>query len=639
MPVSSPPRKPDRPTPPTRLISPLGLFIALAVAFFITRSFVQDVGAQRVPYSQFREAVSVGQFKRVAIAEDYLKGYPAAKVHDAKPQPATPWVASRVRGDNSIIPILEQTHTEFEAIPDGGFGDLLAVWVVPIGLAMLFWTFLARRAQGLGPGAPPGGVLAFGKTRARISMESNTGTTFKDVAGIDEAVEELKEIVEFLKTPEKFRRLGGHIPKGVLLVGPPGTGKTLLARAVAGEAGVPYFSLSGSEFVEMFVGVGAARVRDLFQQASDKAPAIIFIDELDAIGKSRNGGFVGGHDEREQTLNQLLSEMDGFDARVGLILLAATNRPEILDPALLRPGRFDRQVLVDRPDRRGREQILAIHVRDVKLGKDVELREVAARTPGLAGADLSNIVNEAALLAARKNRDAVAMADFHEAIERVVAGLERKNRRMNEREKETVAYHEGGHALVTSLMPHGEPVHKISIIPRGIAALGYTMSLPLEDRYLLTRDELRDKLAGLMGGRAAEELAVGEISTGAANDLEQATAMARLMVTSYGMSDSMGPVCLAEPRRSPFLGAQSMPTLSERVHSERTQQRIDAEVNRLLEEALGRARDVVRSHRDALDRLAARLMAVEVIEGDELQRILSEVGAVRADAPNMTGAV
>jgi cell division protease FtsH len=459
-------------------------------------------------------------------------------------------------------------------------------------------------------------------------MEATTGVTFKDVAGIDEAVDELKEIVDFLKTPAKFRRLGGRIPKGVLLVGPPGTGKTLLARAVAGEAGVPFFSLSGSEFVEMFVGVGAARVRDLFQQAASKAPSIIFIDELDAIGKSRNAGVFGGHDEREQTLNQMLAEMDGFDARTALIVVAATNRPEILDPALMRPGRFDRQVLVDRPDRRGREQILRIHAREVKLGADVDLREVATRTPGFAGADLANVVNEAALLAARKDRDKVVMADFMEAIERVVAGLEKKNRRMNEKEKEIVAYHESGHALVSTLCRYSEPVHKISIIPRGLAALGYTLQLPLEDRYLMSREELYDKLAGLMGGRAAEEIMVGSISTGASNDLKQATEIARMMVTEYGMSDAIGPVSLAERSRSPFLGGPNgMAGIPERIYSERMQRKIDAEVSRLLDEAMNRARDLVRTHRDALGKVAARLLAVEVIEGDELRRILSEAGA------------
>jgi cell division protease FtsH len=380
----------------------------------------------------------------------------------------------------------------------------------------------------------------------------------------------------------------------------------------------------------MFVGVGAARVRDLFQQAGAKAPAIIFIDELDAIGKSRNAGMFGGHDEREQTLNQLLSEMDGFDARVGLIVLAATNRPEILDPALLRPGRFDRQVLVDRPDRRGREQILQIHAREVKLGPDVDLKEVASRTPGFAGADLANVINEAALLAARKNREYVVMADFNEAIERVVAGLEKKNRRMNEKEKEVVAYHESGHAVVSTLLHHADAVHKISIIPRGIAALGYTLQLPLEDRYLMSREELLDKVAGLLGGRAAEEEFVGAISTGASNDLKQATDIARMMCMEYGMSDSLGPISFQDRRGSPFLNGSGGAGLSlggERQHSERTQRRIDAEVARILNEGMDRARSIVRNNRDALSKVAARLLAVETIEGDELRRILVEAGA------------
>ena len=523
---------------------------------------------------------------------------------------------------------MQTPDSEYEAVAEPSTTDTIWKLAVPIGLRLLFVSWLTRRMSG-GMGGGPPGVMSFGKTKARIYMEATTGVTFKDVAGIDEAVDELKEIVDFLKTPAKFRRLGGRIPKGVLLVGPPGTGKTLLARAVAGEAGVPFFSLSGSEFVEMFVGVGAARVRDLFQQAASKAPSIIFIDELDAIGKSRNAGVFGGHDEREQTLNQMLAEMDGFDARTALIVVAATNRPEILDPALMRPGRFDRQVLVDRPDRRGREQILRIHAREVKLGADVDLREVATRTPGFAGADLANVVNEAALLAARKDRDKVVMADFMEAIERVVAGLEKKNRRMNEKEKEIVAYHESGHALVSSLCRYSEPVHKISIIPRGLAALGYTLQLPLEDRYLMSREELYDKLAGLMGGRAAEEIMVGSISTGASNDLKQATEIARMMVTEYGMSDAIGPVSLAERSRSPFLGAATgMGGIAERIYSERMQRKIDAEVTRLLDEAMSRARDLVRTHRDALGKVAARLLAVEVIEGDELRRILNEAGAM-----------
>jgi cell division protease FtsH len=609
-----------------RFGSPLAYVLLVLVAFLLLRTLFQDAGFQRVPYSRLVDRIQSDGCQKVVLSQDWVKCYPKG-AEGSPSRGELPWFAVRVQGDQTLVPLLESKHIEYEAVAESSTTDMIWMLAVPIGLGLLFVSWLTRRMSGGMPGGPPG-VMSFGKTKARIYMEATTGVTFKDVAGIDEAVDELKEIVEFLKTPAKFRRLGGRIPKGVLLVGPPGTGKTLLARAVAGEAGVPFFSLSGSEFVEMFVGVGAARVRDLFQQAAAKAPAIIFIDELDAIGKSRNAGVFGGHDEREQTLNQMLAEMDGFDARTALIVIAATNRPEILDPALMRPGRFDRQVLVDRPDRRGREQILRIHAREVKLGADVDLREVGTRTPGFAGADLANVVNEAALLAARKDRDKVVMADFMEAIERVVAGLEKKNRRMNEKEKEIVAYHESGHALVSSMCRYSEPVHKISIIPRGLAALGYTLQLPLEDRYLMSREELYDKLAGLMGGRAAEEIMVGSISTGASNDLKQATEIARLMVTEYGMSDAIGPVSLAERSRSPFLGAPNgLGGLAERIYSERMQRKIDAEVTRLLDDAMNRARDLVRTHREALSKVAARLLAVEVIEGDELRRILNEAGA------------
>jgi cell division protease FtsH len=609
-----------------KLGSPFAVVLLLLVGFLVLRTLFQDAGFQRVPYSRLVERIKSDGCAKVALSNDWVKCFP-------KPDGARgelPWSAVRVSGDTTLVPLLESKHLEYEAVADSGTGEILWMLVVPVGIGLLFVSWLSRRMGGGMPGGPPG-VMTFGKTKARIYMEANTGITFKDVAGIDEAVEEIKEIVEFLKTPQKFRRLGGRIPKGVLLVGPPGTGKTLLARAVAGEAGVPFFSLSGSEFVEMFVGVGAARVRDLFQQAATKAPAIIFIDELDAIGKSRNSGMFGGHDEREQTLNQMLAEMDGFDARVGLIVMAATNRPEVLDPALMRPGRFDRQVLVDRPDRKGREQVLRIHAREVRLGPDVELRDVATRTPGFAGADLANVVNEAALLAARKDRDKVVMADFNEAIERVVAGLEKKTRRMNEKEKEIVAYHESGHALVSTLTTNSEPVHKISIIPRGMAALGYTLQMPLEDRYLMSKEELLDKVCGLLGGRAAEEIIVGSVSTGASNDFKQATDIARMMVTEYGMSDAMGPQSLAERRSSPFLtgpGNGSGPTFGERMHSERTQRRIDQEVARIIDEQMTRARELVTRNRDALTKVAARLLAVEVIEGDELRRILTEAGAM-----------
>jgi cell division protease FtsH len=624
-------KRPDRgqqrsPFSGFRFGSPLGYLLLLALGFLLFRNVFQDVGVRRVTYSQFKQAVTEGRFIRVQLSEDAVKGYLPPNTQGApgdekafRAEPAQlPWMAHRVPGDDGLVKLLEEKGIEYEAVPQSGLSEILWIWLVPIGLALLFWSVMMRRmAGGLGQG--PQGVMSFGKTRAKIHAESDTGVGFKDVAGIDEAVDELKEIVEFLKTPEKFRRLGGRIPKGVLLVGPPGTGKTLLARAVAGEAGVPFFSLSGSEFVEMFVGVGAARVRDLFAQAQAKAPCIIFIDELDAIGKSRNGGVMGGHDEREQTLNQLLAEMDGFDSKLGLIILGATNRPEILDSALLRPGRFDRQVLVDRPDKRGREQILRIHVKEVKLGPDVDLRDIAARTPGFAGADLANVVNEAALLAARKNREAVLRADFEEAIERVVAGLEKKNRRMNEREKEVVAHHEAGHAVVNWMLPYAERVTKVSIIPRGLAALGYTLSMPLEDRYLMSLEELRDKMAAMMGGRASEELFIGEVSTGASNDIQQATEVARAMVRDYGMS-RLGPVAYGEARPSTFL--RSAVGVEVRNYSERTAQLIDDEVRGLTAEALDRARAILREQKDKVQVLAARLLSQEVLEEEEIRRIL-----------------
>ncbi len=621
-----------------RLGSPLAYIVLLLVGFLLFRTVFQDAGVRKVAYSQFKEAVEKGQFERVQLANDWVKGFlpentaaAPAQTKGVRSEPATaPWLANRVAGDTDLVKLLDQKHVPYEAVPSSAFGEAFWIWLVPIGLAFFFWSFMVRRLTG-GLGQGPQSVMSFGKTRAKIHAESDTGVGFKDVAGIEEAVDELREIVEFLSTPEKFRRLGGRIPKGVLLVGPPGTGKTLLARAVAGEAGVPFFSLSGSEFVEMFVGVGAARVRDLFAQAQAKAPCIIFIDELDAIGKSRNAGFAGGHDEREQTLNQLLAEMDGFDARVGLIILAATNRPEVLDSALLRPGRFDRQVLVDRPDKRGREQILQIHAREVKLGADVNLKSIAARTPGFVGADLANVVNEAALLAARKNHDAVMRSDFEEAIERVVAGLEKKNRRMNEREKEIVAHHEAGHAVVSWMLPDAEPVHKVSIIPRGLAALGYTMSLPLEDRYLMSLDELKAKIAGMMGGRAAEEIFIGEVSTGAANDFKQATEIARMMVREYGMSDALGPVALSQDRPSPFLRGSF--TSDGRDYSEQTARMVDEEIRSIVQQALETARSVLREYKDKVDAVAARLLASEVVEEEELRHLLGPKATVPRHHP------
>ncbi len=603
------------------IASPAAWLVLIALAVFLFRAF-QDVGVRRIPYSQFKEMVRQGSFEKVVIGPEWVRGIP--KGVDDKPGDgekggqALPYLATRIPGGgDDLVAQVDKAGVPYDAVAGGGMGDLFWIWIAPVGLGLLFWAWMMRRMSGqMGQGPP--GVMAFGKTKARVHMEPDTGVTFEDAAGIDEAVEELQEIVEFLKTPEKYRRLGGRIPKGVLLVGPPGTGKTLLARATAGEAGVPFFSLSGSEFVEMFVGVGAARVRDLFAQAQQKAPCIVFIDELDALGKSRNSGIMGGHDEREQTLNQLLAEMDGFDARANLIVMGATNRPEILDPALLRPGRFDRQVLVDRPDKRGREKILQIHAKNVKLGPDVDLRAIASRTPGFAGADLANVVNEAALLAARRNKNAVTRSEFEEAIERVVAGLEKKSRRINEREKEIVAFHEAGHALVSWMLPYADRVSKVSIIPRGLGALGYTLQLPMEDRYLLTRSELLDRMAGLMGGRVAEVEVFGEPSTGASNDLQLATGLARMMVRDYGMSASLGPVSLGDQGAPSFLGLKG---LEPRAYSEQTALEVDREVQSLVLDAQERARELVRRHRDKLDMMAARLLTAEVAEEEEIQRL------------------
>jgi cell division protease FtsH len=469
------------------------------------------------------------------------------------------------------------------------------------------------------------GLLSIGKSRAKVYVEHSTGVTFDDVAGIDEARAELMEIVDFLKQPERYQRLGGKIPKGVLLVGPPGTGKTLLAKAVAGEAGVPFFSLSGSDFVEMFVGVGAARIRDLFSRAQDKAPSIIFIDELDAIGKARGvSPVMGGHDEREQTLNQLLAEMDGFDTQKGVILLAATNRPEILDPALLRPGRFDRQVVIDRPDLNGREKILKVHTRAVTLAPGLDLATIAARTAGFAGADLANLVNEAALRAARRDKDAVDVTDFDEAIDRIVAGLERKSRVISPREKEIVAYHEAGHALVAESRPHADRVAKVSIIPRGVAALGYTQQLPVEDRYLMTRAELADRLDVLLGGRVAEELIFGDVSTGASDDLRRATDIARHMITQYGMSETLGLATFEEPRQALFL---TVPSGQPKEYSERTAEAIDSEIQQMLNAAHERVRTTLGARRATLEVLAKRLIQQEVVDRTALVQLIAETEA------------
>ncbi|MEM9187958.1 MAG: ATP-dependent zinc metalloprotease FtsH [Myxococcota bacterium] len=507
-------------------------------------------------------------------------------------------------------------------------------WILALGVFMLLAYFVWRAKNG---GAAPG-VLAFGKSRGRLLEEGDEKTTFADVAGVEEAKEELQEIVSFLSTPEKYRRLGAKIPKGVLLVGPPGTGKTLLARAVAGEADVPFISISGSEFVEMLVGVGAARVRDLFAQAVQNAPCIVFIDELDAIGRSRSSiGGVGSHEEREQTLNQLLVEMDGFKAHETVIVMAATNRPEILDPALLRPGRFDRQVLVDVPDRAGREAILEVHSQGVRISREVDLAEVAKRTPGFAGADLANLINEAALLAARRNEDHVGMDAFGDAIDRVVAGLKKKNRMLTEEDKRRVAYHEVGHALAGTLAGGESRVHKISIVPRGMAALGFTMNLPEEERYLMTETAMRASLVGLLGGRAAEEVVFGEASTGAQNDLQRATDIARSMVLDYGMSDAVGPVSVTAAAQSPFLQRKGSPTVQRREVGEHLADTIDGEIRRIVEEALARARGLLEQNRTLLERMSDALLVNEVLEGERLDEFLEEARALRTKPERQTG--
>jgi cell division protease FtsH len=567
--------------------------------------------AEEIKYSRFKALLADKQVKDIVITTENIRGI--LKEGDKE----KPFVAVRIE-DPDLIKSLETGSVSYEGrVSDTWLKDLLLTWILPLVLLVLVWSFLFRR---MGAGGPGETFMSFGKSKAKIYGESDVKVTFNDVAGVEEAKEELIEVVEFLKVPDKFTRLGGRIPKGVLLVGPPGTGKTLLARAVAGEAKVPFFSMSGSEFVEMFVGVGASRVRDLFQQAIQKAPCIIFIDELDALGRARGAGIAGGHEEREQTLNQLLAEMDGFDPRKGVIIMAATNRPEILDPALLRAGRFDRHVLVDRPNIKDREDILRIHARGVKLSKDVDLKVLAARTPGFVGADLANMANEAALLAARKNKTEVDMTDFEAAIDRIVAGLEKKRRVMNQKEKEIVAYHECGHTIVAELLPTTDPVHRVSIVQRGIAALGYTLQLPTEDRYLMTKSELLDKLCVMLGGRVAEEIIFNEVSTGAQNDLQRAADIARSMVKEYGMSEKFGPMTFEKERRPMFLdiGLPNGP----KEYSEATARELDQEVKRFIDEAYGHVKEMLSTNQDKLRTLATALLEKETLEGGEVRKIL-----------------
>ncbi len=586
--------------PKQRQFSIWYMFIALWVLMLIQMFLPSFFNPTEIPYSEFKEAVATGTVTEVSVSTHIIHG---------KMKGDKNFNTIRIE-DPDLLRNLDQRQVKVTGVIESTLIRDLLSWIVPIALFFGVWWFLLRRM------GQSQGFMTVGQSKAKIYMDKETKVTFADVAGVDEAKQELEEVIEFLKTPEKFSRLGGKIPKGILLVGPPGTGKTLLAKAVAGEASVPFFSISGSEFVEMFVGVGAARVRDLFEQAKGKAPCIIFIDELDALGKARGVGPMA-HEEREQTLNQLLVEMDGFDSRVGVILMAATNRPEILDQALLRAGRFDRQVLVDRPDKPGRLAILIVHARHIILGNPADLETIAAMTPGFVGADLANLLNEAALLAVRRNKDTVGMAELQEAVERVVAGLEKRNRVLNKMEKERVAHHEVGHALVALAIPGMDAVHKISIIPRGIAALGYTMQLPTEDRFLMTYSELKNKIAVLLGGRAAEEVIYGEVSTGAQDDLRKATDIAKSMVKVYGMSEKLGQVSLERERQPLFL--QTMPSQTPADYSEQTSREIDCEIRELIDEQYARARSLIQEQEKLLRNAAQVLLGKETITGEELK--------------------
>ncbi|HET6370688.1 MAG TPA: ATP-dependent zinc metalloprotease FtsH [Nitrospiria bacterium] len=585
------------------------LLIAFWVLLLLQSLMTHALKPKELIYSDFKEAVAADKVEEVSVSQNTIQGKLKPEKEEKE---GTPFTTVRVE-DPNLLSDLEAHHVKVTGVVESTFLRDILSWIIPAALFLGVWIFLLRRM-----GQGQGGFMTVGRSKAKIYMEKEVKVTFADVAGVEEAKEELREVIEFLKTPDKFRRLGGKIPKGILLVGPPGTGKTLLARAVAGEAAVPFFSISGSEFVEMFVGVGAARVRDLFMQAKEKAPCIIFIDELDALGKARGMGPIA-HEEREQTLNQLLVEMDGFDPRVGVILMAATNRPEILDPALLRAGRFDRHVLVDRPDKVDRLAILKVHARGVSLDPKADLEAIAAMTAGFVGADLANIINEAALLAVRREKEAVGQEELQEAVERVIAGLEKKNRVLNPDERRRVAHHEVGHALVALSIPGSDAVRKISIIPRGIAALGYTLQTPTEDRFLMTQSELENKIAVLLGGRVAEEIIFKEVSTGAHNDLLKATDIAQSMVKSYGMSEKLGWISFDRDHQSPFLQGPSLPLKSE--FSEATAREIDMEVRRIVDEQYERVKLLLGGREEILRKGAKLLLEKETITGEELKEI------------------
>jgi cell division protease FtsH len=587
------------------------IWFLIAAAFLVLtfqQLWTQWRTVEPIPYSEFKADLGKGVVNDIVVGRDEITG------HFKQPQNGkSQFVTTRI-DDPGLVDALQKSGVQFSGAAQNTVLRELLSWVFPLGLAFIVWSFLMRRMRGMG------GFMTVGKSKAKVYVEKNTRTTFDDVAGVDEAKEELQEVVAFLKDPKRYSSLGARVPKGVLLVGPPGTGKTLLARAVAGEANVPFFSISGPEFVEMFVGVGAARVRDLFEQARGRAPAIIFIDELDALGRARGALPAAGHDERENTLNQLLVEMDGFDPSTGLVLLAATNRPEILDPALLRAGRFDRQILVDRPDKKGRVEILRVHMKRVRLGEDADPEKVAALTTGFTGADLANLVNEAALLATRRRGQAVSLDDFTRAIERIVAGLEKKNRLLNPEERRIVAYHELGHALTALALPGTDQVHKVSIIPRGIGALGYTIQRPTEDRYLMTKEELENKIAVLLGGRAAEQLVFQRLSTGAADDLVKATDIARSMVTRYGMDKELGYVSY-ETERQLFVEHPGVPQMPAKRYGDHTADRIDASVRAIIHRVFDRTIASLGANRAVLDRCAERLLERETLDEAELRAL------------------
>jgi cell division protease FtsH len=590
------------------------IIIAILGMFVVQSFYKQYTKVEPIPYSRFHTLLEENRIAEIAVTENHIYGTLKEKGADGLKD----FVTTRVEPE--LADKLDKHNVIYTGVVQSTWVRDLLSWLLPMAVFIGIWLFIIRR---MNPGGMTGGLMSIGKSRAKVFVEKETKVTFADVAGVDEAKDELIEIINFLKDPKGYSRLGGRAPKGILLIGPPGTGKTLLARAVAGEANVPFFSISGSEFVEMFVGVGAARVRDLFEQAREMAPAIIFIDELDSLGRARNAYGLGGHDEKEQTLNQLLAELDGFDSKSGVVLLGATNRPEILDPALLRAGRFDRQVLVDRPDKLGREQILAVHLKKVTLDPDVKPDQIAALTPGFTGADLANLVNEAALLATRRNGSAVTMEDFNNAIERVVAGLEKRNRLLNPEERRIVAFHELGHAMVALALPGTDEVHKISIIPRGVGALGYTIQRPTEDRFLMTRAELENRMAVLLGGRAAEGVVFHEISTGATDDLVRATDLARAMVMRYGMSEALGNVAY-DRERSPYLQT-GIPLPQIRDYSEATAQAVDAAVRVLVNRALERATGILERNRALLDRTAEELLKTETLNQSQLEVLKREI--------------